>query len=418
MFKLFLIALYIIMPVAIMTTDKVPSSVFYAVIVICLALLFRQGRAPARVVAADYTMLILCYSAPVLAVLVSMLAHWHWSGSNFEEALRLSLGLPILLLALASIPGHALRQTMWGIYTAATAAAIYVIYLAYPGFSRPLTSVYNAVGYGNLLLLLAVITLFSLRWSLTSSLRMERVVKSSVAALAFAGFVITQTRSGWIAVPVFAVIGVVLVAQLKRPLRAAGLLCAGLIIITAIGASSESLRARAYQGYNEAITCKGAQNTTDNSVCVRFQLWRAAWNMFTEHPIIGLGDSGLFREKLQTDSLRQGIVSEFTASNFGEPHNDMMHALSSFGVLGGLGLLLVYFAPLLLFLRRLGRRYPSELRTAAAMGAVFCTGFAIFGITELMFRGMRTISFYVMFVALFAILSDPNKYQREGGAIH
>lgn len=401
-----------------MTTDKAPSSIFYVVIVTCLALSFRQGRAHARAVAVNYKVLLLCYSAPAAAVLVSMLAHGRWSGSNLEEALRLSLGLPILLLALTSIPGHTLRQTMWGVYAAATAAATYVIYLSYPEFFRPVTSVYNAVGYGNLLLLLTVITLFSLRWTLTSWPRMECIAKSSVAALAFAGFIVTQTRSGWIAVPVFAVIGIVLTTQLKRPLRAAGLLCAGLIVIGAIGASSDSLRARAYAGYNEAITCTGAQNTTDNSVCVRFQLWRAAWNMFTEHPVIGLGDSGLFRDRLQTDSLQQGIVSEFTAHNFGEPHNDMMQALSSFGVLGGLGLLLVYFAPLLLFLQRLGRRYPSELRTAAAIGAVFCTGFAIFGITELMFRGMRTISFYVMFVALFMVLSDPNKYQREADAVH
>jgi O-antigen ligase len=41
------------------------------------------------------------------------------------------------------------------------------------------------------------------------------------------------------------------------------------------------------------------------------------------------------------------------------------------------------------------------------MGVALCLGFAVFGITELMFRGMRTVGFYTMFVALFLVLSEP-----------
>jgi O-antigen ligase len=90
----------------------------------------------------------------------------------------------------------------------------------------------------------------------------------------------------------------------------------------------------------------------------------------------------------------------------------MMQALSSFGILGGIGLLLMYFAPVWVFVRRMSRRYPRESRVAAAMGAAVCLGFAVFGITELMFRGMRTVGFYTMFVALFLMLSEP---EGEGG---
>src|SRR3546814_18014746 len=92
---------------------------------------------------------------------------------------------------------------------------------------------------------------------------------------------------------------------------------------------------------------------------------------------------------MQTRALPDDVVSKYVAYNFGEPHNDALKALYSFGVLGGLGLLLMYFAPACLFIRRMSHRYSSQTRAAAAMGAAFCLGFALFGLTELMFRGMQ-----------------------------
>jgi O-antigen ligase len=333
--------------------------------------------------------------------------HGEFPGGNFEEAIRLSLGLLVLLTGLAHCPAPALRRAIGGVYIAALAATVHVAWLAFHNDMRPVTEIYNAVGYGNLMLLLATLTLFSLGWRLTPWLRTERALKVGVTVLTLTGFVLTQTRSGWIAVPAFAVIGIMLMTGLRRPWRAAGMVVGVIIVALVIGLSSESLRNRAHDGYTEAIACTGAQSTNDTSICIRFQLWRAAWDMFVSNPVAGIGDSRLFSENLNTKYLSENVVSPFVAQNFGEPHNDLMKALSSFGVPGGIGLLLVYFAPLWIFMRRLHQTLPLEARSAAAMGAAFCLGFAIFGLTELMFRGMRTVSFYTMFVALFLILSDP-----------
>jgi len=407
MLKLLLVGLYAAMPVAIMTTNKAPSAIFYAAIALCLGLMFTRAHAPQRDVLANYRTLLLCYGVPTAAVLFSATLHGKWPGGNFEEALRLSLGLPILLFGLAQAPLPALRRAIGGVHIAALAATGYVAWLAFSDDMRPVTEIYNAVGYGNLLLLLATISLFSLGWELTPWPRAERAAKIGVVVLALAGFLLTQTRSGWIAVPGFAMIGIVLMTGLRRPWRAAGLLAGILAIALAIGLANQSLRDRAQDAYTEATQCTGAQSTADTSICIRFQLWRAAWEMFKADPLAGAGDSRLFNERLNNKYLPENVVSPFVAQNFGEPHNDMMKALSSFGVPGGIGLLLVYFAPFWIFARRLDRRLPRPVRTAAAMGAAFCLGFAIFGLTELMFRGMRTVSFYTMFVALFLVLSDP-----------
>jgi O-antigen ligase len=412
MLILLLIVLYACMPVALMSSDALPSAVFYLAFAVAIVLAAKRKVSP-RHVLADYRVLLCCYSVPLLVVLASSAVHAHWAGAGVEAGVRTSIGLPVFLLGLSQIRPHRLRQAVWGVYAATFAATAYVLYLIYPSFlERPLTTVYNAVSYGNLMLLMAVVSLYSLLWRLTSRPRLERAVKILAVVAALAGFVLTQTRTGWLAVPVFALLGVAMITGFRRPWRAVGLLAAIVVVVAAIGFSSPSLRERVELGYQETMQCYDTSNPINNSVCIRFQLWRAAWHAFSHNPVLGLGDHGRFRDWMKTRALPDGVVSEYVANNFGEPHNDMMQALSSFGILGGIGLLLMYFAPVWVFVRRMSRRYPRESRVAAAMGAAVCLGFAVFGITELMFRGMRTVGFYTMFVALFLMLSEP---EGEGG---
>ena len=75
-------------------------------------------------------------------------------------------------------------------------------------------------------------------------------------------------------------------------------------------------------------------------------------------------------------------------------------------VASALALLLLYFAPAWIFVRRLAGGVPQSARVAAAMGLCVCLGFFAFGLTELMFRGMRTMSFYALMIAWLMALSD------------
>lgn len=428
------VALCALMPVVTMTTYKGGSLTFYLLIAVCLALMVTRRTTGGIVAAPDgdisagvvvsggafapglaYRPVFYAWIVPFLAVAVSMVGYGKWAGTNAEAALRFSLGLPILTLALLRIDSRVLRQSIWGVYAAAWAATAYVAQLAlydYPRIHRADTQIYNAVGYGNLMLLLGVLTCFSLSWRLTPWRWAETVFKIATAVATFGGFILTQTRSGWVAVPVFVLLGVLVLNAFRRPVRGVALFLAAIAVLTAIGASSPALRDRVEQGYQQAVACTGENSIQDTSICIRFQLWRAAWTMFKEHPIVGVGGKNRYQEIMQEDYVRKGIVSQYVADNWGESHNDMMMALANFGVLGGLGLMALYFAPLWVLLRRLHSRYPIEIRSAAAMGVCVCLGFAIFGLTEMMFRGMRTVGFYTLLVALFMVLSDPGREQR------
>ncbi|MFC4276075.1 O-antigen ligase family protein [Achromobacter aloeverae] len=381
-----------------MATSQGGSALFYVSLVASLAALACLPAPPDGSLG-GYKTLAACLAVTLVAVLASQAAH-HFasgSGSEFERAGRLVLGMLVCLAALRRLDPRDLRYPLLGFALAGWVASVTVAKLAWATGGRPETEEYNAVGYGNLLLLFGVLVVFSLGWRLTRHSRTEAAVKIVTAVAAFYGFVLTQTRTGWMAVPVFILIGVALFAHKAGRRKAIAACFIALALAAAVGASSSALRQRVELGVTELHKCEIAP-LTDSSMCIRLQLWGAAWRMFTEQPLFGIGGGKPFVARLQAEEGRG--VSTYVAQNFGEAHSDPLYTLATTGILGGIGLLLAYFAPAWIFLKRLIRNgIPQEYRVAAAMGLAFCLGFAIFGLTELMFRGMRTVSFYAVSVA-------------------
>ncbi|HYG44146.1 MAG TPA: O-antigen ligase family protein [Bordetella sp.] len=388
------------------------SGLFYFLSLICALIL---GAAPAPLrwePLRRYRSLVLALCLPLAAAVISQTLNAEWNGAEIERGLRIALGFPCLLAAFLLLDRNRLRQFAWGPLIAGAAATAVVAYLAGPSLRRPPTPQFNAVGYGNLMLLMAVLCLYSLNWKLTRYTKMERALKIAVTAITFGGFILTQTRTGWMAIPVFAAIGLVLARWPREPLRAVAMLVTIVLGATAIGASSSALRERVAGGVREIQQCLTVAPTADTSMCIRLQLWGASAKIISVDPWSGIGGGSSFADALQQRAAA-GEVSAYVAANFGEPHNDLLMALVSYGMLGGIALLTLYLAPAWLFLRRLRYGLPQVQRTAAAMGLAVCLGFAVFGLTELMFRGMRSVSLYVTLIALLAALSAPVSSQTQ-----
>ncbi|GAB1577051.1 O-antigen ligase family protein [Bordetella petrii] len=386
------------------------SGLFYLLSLACLIIIAATPAPRRQALLRPYRWLIAALCLPLAAALLSQWLNAEWGGAEIERGLRIALGFPCLTAAFLLVDRDRLRQSAWGPLAAGVLAAAIVGYLAGPALERPLTPQFNAVGYGNLMLLMAVLAVFSIGWQFTRHPRTERALKIAVAALTFAGFVLTQTRTGWMAIPVFALIGVALAGWLRRPLRALAALAGIGALALAIGASSPALRERVVKGAHEIQQCMTVDPTADTSMCIRLQLWGASWHMIKSDPWSGIGGGSSFSDALQQRAAA-GAVSPYVARDFGEPHNDILMALVTYGLPGGVALLMLYFAPAWLFARRLAARVPRAERVAAAMGLAVCLGFAVFGLTELMFRGMRSVSLYITLIALFTALSAPNPSQ-------
>lgn len=414
-----LIALLLaVQPFANLNSAGTPSALFYVTVVACLGLLAQRRFVGAAQVTREYKGSIVAFSMLLLAVVASSLYYGDWAGANGEGAIRLFLGFWVVLLAVQYVPFGFLQWGVIGFPIAGALSSFIVFYLAYHTLYRPETPVHNAVTYGNYMAYMAVVAVFSLGWRLTSYTRTEVFLKILCAGLGLAGFVLTQTRSGWVAMPVFVLLGAVLFVGLARWRKLLLAAVLGLVVLGSVFASSSALRDRAVLAYDNVVACQGASALEQSSVCLRLQLFRAAIDMFKERPWVGLGDGGRFNQAMVAESHPKGLVSDFLvnpANYFGEPHNDLLFMLASFGLPGFIGLLLAYLAPCWYFIRRLGSSVPQPARVAAAMGLALCLGFLIFGFTETMFRRMHTLSFYAVFVAVFLSLSDPSRYVSSGG---
>ncbi|WP_187639840.1 O-antigen ligase family protein [Achromobacter insolitus] len=403
-----LVCLVALLPLSNLTTGG-GSGIFYLLLACCLIkCVVRDGgwRATVRSLA-QHQPLIIATFLPLVAVVLSQLANGNFHGPSVERAARFAIAFPILLGAFLAVDRKALRQSTWGFILAGWASASIVIWLVLPKFQRPNTPEYNAVGYGNLMLLAVVFIVYSVRWQLTPYPRAERALKVISGIVVFGAFILTETRTGWMALPIFFAVGLLLLGRFHHPIKLAVVAVLGVAALVALGSTSQALRERVDQGFQEVRECTTTNRIAETSVCIRLQLWRASVDIVEQHPWFGLGSTNRFADELQA-RVAQGVVAPFVAEDFGEPHNDMLYMLTSFGLLGGLALLAVYIVPAVAFAKRFHNRYPTEIRAAAAMGLALTLGFAVFGLTELMFRGMRTISLYVALVAWLVALSTPS----------
>jgi len=399
--KWFFVVVAGLSPLLLMSTSGGGSASFYVLLAISVGILAAERHAPWTPLR-QYGPLAAAFSIPLVAVLANQAWHQSWHSSDFEKALRFLLAM-LVLAAAVRIPRQQLRHAFVGILAATWYAAIEIARLAYTSHARPTTKEFNAVSYGDFTLLFATISAYSLGFQLTRHRRLEAAVKLATALAGLGGYILTQTRGGWLAVPFFVLIAVIAaggMAMRYKLLSVATLLAAAALIMHA----DQSLRSRIDIGMAQYRNC-ATSPLDDNSICIRLQLWHSAWGMFKAEPLVGVGGGDRFRERLRT-LHEEGKVSAFVATRFGETHNDVLFFLATYGLPGGLGILAIYAVPGWYFARRLSSQ-DALRRTAAAAGLALCVGFAVFGMTEMMFRGMRTAALYAAWIAIFMALSHP-----------
>ena len=354
-----------------------------------------------------YLLVALFFSAAV--ILVSSTYHGKFSGSDFERALRLGAGVALLLGASLSLDIKVLKQAVWGFLIAVWVSIYYVVIATLASFpKRPnLDFIHNAVTYGNLLLIATAISAFSIGWRLTPYKSAELIFKILSVIVGLIGLLLTQTRGAWLAVPIFIMIGSLIFFRnldWKKLIVSLGL---ALLVLIGTFTASSSLRDRLATGFHETKECMSTDTLAFSSMCNRIQLWHASLLMFKQNPLLGSGSTANFSKALPFFA-EQKIVSQQVAKEFGEPHSEFMQQLSAFGLLGFIALLMVYVAPGYVFLRRI-RFLKGDLssKIGAGIGLSVCTGFFIFGLTELMFRTMHMVSLYAVMVGWALALSDP-----------
>ncbi|APX78935.1 hypothetical protein BUW96_20315 [Achromobacter insolitus] len=213
---------------------------------------------------------------------------------------------------------------------------------------------------------------------------------------------LSLTRSSWMLLPILAVVFLLgLRGWSTRHKGYCALAVSVVLIVSAVGIWNFSSRmqsvATELQGFSTSAD-------RDTSFGIRLQLWHASLLMFQKSPVVGVGPSNFRNELLELQ--KQGVVSKEVVEGYGEPHNDLLAALSGYGLLGLLSILALYLVPAFVFLRRLASD-DRVIRIGAQMGLLFCLGYCAFSLTEMMFRNMRSVPTYSLIVVALIALTTP-----------
>jgi O-antigen ligase len=348
----------------------------------------------------------LAFVAPLAAMLIANLINGSWSNSELEKLLRFTLAIPVLWVLLHA-PKTWLAHVQWSFLISAFAgSAMLIVILCTPELGRGAVADYggryNAVAFANLTLFFGFASLLTIPVPVTRWPRCETIVKVVACILSIIAMWVSETRSSW---GLFGVLILVLLLakrqwswRTKLSFAVGAVVCLG--IATTMVWQSENSR------FRELITDvqRYEQQDRDTSIGMRMQLWTAAWMMFKQHPVAGVGVSN-FRQELAA-LKEEGVVTEVVAREFGEPHNDFIGASAGYGVIGLLSILALYFVPAAVFLRRSAHR-DEAIHTWATIGLLFTLGYAQFSLTEMMFRNMRSVPIYAVTTVILLALSTP-----------
>ena len=342
---------------------------------------------------------------------------WRWGA--LDRPSKYLLALPCLFFLLAYAPNP--RWLWTGITLGALGSggiALYQIGVLHLPRAAGYT---NAIQYGNLCVLLALMCLVLLATRPPGVQTWRRLVMAVGVVLGLVGSVLSQSRGGWVALAlIFPALALVLRPYIGWRQFAAGtaaLLCALSVLVFV---QRHGLEERLDMAVTEAQQFEQKGDAV-SSVGQRLAHWQLAWDMGLARPLLGWGKSGYDAEKKR--QVNAGQAHPFLLE-FAHVHNEVLDLFAKHGLLGVLALLLFYGVPLALFWPTRARvMVPATNggmqldRTALALHLVGWTvpvAYIAFGLTQVFFAHNSGNVFYLFMVML--VHSCLQARQHAGGS--
>lgn len=345
----------------------------------------------------------------VSAIFLNHLANGHFVLKTYEKPLRLAFS-PLIFWGLLLLPLKDLKILQWGLVAGTTAGAAALFIGTDMGALRPLTILnIPLIPFADFTFLLAALVLFSIGWNEASDKKVI-AIKILVACAGLYAAYLAQVRGGWVAVPVFLLLGFAAMKTIPTTKKMAGI---ALILMVLIGTSvSSGIVKSGIAAARSDLKHYIDGDDLNTSIGIRFQLWRGSWIIFRENPVFGVGLEQ-FDESLHKLAAR-GVITPAAAIQ-PHSHNDLLFHMATLGMVGGGAILALYFVPAVYFVRKL-HSAERETRTVATMGLMLTFGFFIFGLTDVLFYwSISHTSYSIILAALFAHLVKQSASLSEHG---
>jgi len=346
--------------------------------------------------------LMIVFSGWFISELISTaIQNQHWV--NLDYPLRFLLGIGVFWVVRSAVK---LRAVLFyfGILASAIVAASYGAYQHYIlEIGRVMGVTNHPIYFGNLCVLLciyAAVVAVTLQDNISS--KMRKLLILAIPMLMFAAF-LSGSRSSWLGLA-----GMLVVINWRHINRirliGGGLALAAILAVMfmQVPELSTSLRlTEAIQDVEKIIS-----GDYSSSIGYRVQMWKAAWLMFLESPLIGLG-SGFYEAdvaRLVTSGAVGTTLAEGPNTAFNQAHSEVMDILATKGMVGLLAYLSLMFLPFRLF-RKLALTKSAKARTFALMGQATIIAFLMFGLTLATFKVQIYCAIFPALIAMFAAMA-------------
>lgn len=347
-------------------------------------------------------LLLIALVLPFFAILLVEILHGRIVANTLDSPLRFLLAT-FVFLGLRRIVDVMPKWTDLSFATGASAAALMAWYSTGEILSvRAASSFLNPIHFGDIAVLLGVLSVVSIHWLSRDKPWTVAFKLVGAAAGCYASWA-SQSRGGWIVLPVLLVVWLM---WRNQPLSAARRAAIGVVVAVLLAAtfSSHVVRERFEMIRSDLINLSAGNPNT--STGVRLELWKVAGKLIGQHPLLGLGAHG-YRNAMPAMATSGELTPLAAELGKGEVHNQVLAYFADYGLLGLLSILSVYLGPAIFFVHSARLRRGRIENRAALMGLMTAVAFAVFGLTVETFNLKVTVAFYATMLALFAAFAYP-----------
>ncbi|BEV16885.1 O-antigen ligase family protein [Herbaspirillum sp. DW155] len=339
----------------------------------------------------------LAMAGMLLAILLNQLISGDFAARSFDYPSRMAL---FVLLAWACLQCSAsmLGWLQWSYVLGALLCTVKMYIITDGGTTRAgHVDFMPIIEFADMTLLMGFYTLVSIRYTpgrgnLLHLLNLLKIV--AFLGTLYAAY-ISGTRGTWLAIPVLAAIASRILFDRFEQRKQILLALAGVLGLISLFVLNPQVQHRV-EAAQQDITTYSKDASSDTSVGTRLGLWKTSYELFLEHPLIGVGREN-FHSTLQGLG-QQGKISPVIARQI-HSHNEIFYNMATLGTFGLAGLLALYLVPGVCFARKM-RDADAEVRAVASMGLMTAVGFFIFGLTDVTFMWGASDNFYAIFMAI------------------
>jgi len=324
-------------------------------------------------------------------------ATWGWG--SMDRPAKYLLALPCIFYLMTFEPR---ASWLWmGVAVGAVGSGLVGLYQTFVLALPRANGFTNAIQYGNLSMLLAVMSgmLLVVQWH--RWVPWQRWLLAAATVLGATGSVLSQSRGGWLALVLLLPVCAWLLVRTTGQRRVYWGLCAMALAAAALS-QVPAVEQRVDEARHEVQTYQ-ERGDGRTSVGQRLAHWHLAWQMGWDRPLTGWGRAGYEAEKARrvAAGLANPVVLEF-----GHAHNEALDLFAKRGLPGVLLLLAFYGIPLVMFwptaerIRDGSGRMDRESLSLCLMGVLMPLSYIGFGLTQVFLAHNSGNMFYLFMCPL------------------